>query len=468
MGNFDGMLAQGGNRDWLSQLLQQAQSTPGGDIMNPTGMYGDTTGHAPFSALLGRASDMFLPPLNGGAQPPPWALPPMPQQTAPQITAPPQAQAPQQQPMAPPMGAPSLPMSILPQNVNAMPQNSTPANSAQIPPQAQNAMAQAPEQGGGFMDSFRNKMQNIAGILDPSQRAQLQETGTDPYTGQKTFAWVNPVNQTIKPANMGQASTGATADIQAAIAMPPRYNEHGRDQSFLNALDPTTKSVVTSILDGNSSVTPRNLQKFLPLATRAEQGFVGQTYSTRANGLKDFYGGGKSSETMRKTNQSALHFGELVTDKMAALPGHDLPAMNAAENFIKTNLMGSGAQGNFEVNAHALADELSGMFKGAGISDAEIRAWESKLSPNMSPEQQRGMAKTLLGLYEDSVTALDKKRQEQVGPAIAAQKGPILGPEASAALDKVRKFIGGQKVDEQKSGGGLKAGTYNWTPQGLQ
>ncbi len=177
--------------------------------------------------------------------------------------------------------------------------------------------------------------------------------------------------------------------------------------------------------------------------------------------MKDFYGGGKSSETMRKTNQSALHFGELVNDKMAALPGHSIPAANAVENFVKTNLLGNGAQGNFEVNAHALADELSGMFKGAGISDAEIRAWESRLSPNLSPEQQRGMAKTLLGLYEDSVTALEKKRQEQVGPAIAAQKGPILGNEANAALDKVRKFIGGQEPSKP----GVTSSGVKWSVQ---
>src|SRR4051812_23239802 len=67
------------------------------DIMNPINDWGAVSqGHAPLSALLGRGADMFLPPLNGGAQQPPWAQPPI--------------QQPQPAPMAQPapMGAPAM------------------------------------------------------------------------------------------------------------------------------------------------------------------------------------------------------------------------------------------------------------------------------------------------------------------------------------------------------------------------
>src|SRR5262249_55546244 len=149
-------------------------------------------------------------------------------------------------------------------------------------------------------------------------------------------------------------------------------------------------------------------------------------------------------------NQSALHFGELV-DKMGDLPGMTMPTANRFANFINTELRGKGEANNFIVNAHALADELSGLFKGAGISDTEIRAWESRLSPNMSDEQQRGMAKTLAGIYRDSMDALEQKRQTGLGATLAAKLPPVLGDKATEALGKIDKFIGGQKKEKTEA-----------------
>jgi hypothetical protein len=231
-------------------------------------------------------------------------------------------------------------------------------------------------------------------------------------------------------------------------------NSNLTGDAFLATLDPGRANDIRAIAEGrmappgSMALGKPQIQQLMREVGQYEPGFNLTTWQARVNGLKDFYGGGKSSETVRKLNQSALHFGELV-DKMQDLPGTQIPGVNRVANAVNTQLRGKDAENNFIVNGHALADELAGLFKGAGISDSEIRAWESKLSPNMSAEQQRGMAKTLLGLYRDSMAALEEKRQAALGPTLAARHAPILSAKADTALTHVEKFVGGQKPSAQ-------------------
>lgn len=273
-------------------------------------------------------------------------------------------------------------------------------------------------------------------------------------------AFVNPRDQTINGKSVDEYNKGGGGGpgAQQTYDAIAQARDGGATHDQLYQMVPAPfRAGVQAMIEGKA--VPSNLgargearNQAILLAHTIDPTFDESQIPSRIQGNKDFYGGGKSAETMRKTNQSALHFGELV-DKMQTLPGGPIPAVNAAGNFINSELLGKDAKGNFIVNGHALADELSSMFKGAGISDTEIRAWESNLSPDMSAQQQRGMAKTLLGLYRDSVSALEKKRQESVGPVVAAQKGPILGPEANAALDKVEKFAnGGQTAPTIQNG----------------
>ncbi len=287
----------------------------------------------------------------------------------------------------------------------------------------------------------------LIGLLAP----KLQETGTDPFTGQKTFATFSPTTGALTPLTMGGAQSGGGTTSPSLTGFRQAIQSGVTGDGLYEYLPAEMRNSVKQMIDGRmapptgAALRSDRVMAMTNVANAIDPSFDATTWASRYNGVKDFYGGGKSSETVRKTNQSALHFGELV-DKMQALPGHSIPLLNAGQNFINSELLGKGEAGNFIVNAHALADELSSMFKGAGISDAEIRAWESKLSPSMSDEQQRGMAKTLLGLYRDSVSALDKKRTESLGPTLAGQRGPILGPEAEQALARVEKFTGGQNT----------------------
>lgn len=275
-------------------------------------------------------------------------------------------------------------------------------------------------------------------------KEKYQVVSDDPLAGKK-YGFVNERDQTVngKPISAQPSENGGLAGLQAA------QNAGVTGPALYENIPAAMRNTVKAMIEGRQPLPSTTAMRspatlaLIDAAHAVDPTFDATSWATRVKGQADFYGGGKSSEIMRKANQSALHFGELVSDKMSELPGHTMPAFNAVANFVNTNLLGKGAQGNFMVNAHALADELAGLFKGANLSDTEIRAWESRLTPDMSEEQQRGMAKTLLGLYRDSVSALEKKRVESIGSAASEKKGAILGPEAEAALSGVEKFANG-------------------------
>jgi hypothetical protein len=102
---------------------------------------------------------------------------------------------------------------------------------------------------------------------------------------------------------------------------------------------------------------------------------------------------------------------------------------------------GSGVQGSFRTNAHAVAEELSKVFKGSNLSDAEIHAWEQNLHENMSPEQQRTQVGKLKELLQGSLQALDEKRTASIGPMAAEKAGPIIKEEGRRVLQRIDDWI---------------------------
>jgi hypothetical protein len=273
----------------------------------------------------------------------------------------------------------------------------------------------------------------------------------------------NQSDGSVKDIPTSPGAAASQGDVFDAIT---RAREGGASPEQLYALAPAQlRAGAQAMIEGRALPTSLSARgdarnQTVMLAHAIDPTFDESQIGARVAGNTAFYGGGKYSEIMRKANQAPLHLGELVSDKMPALPGTPIPALNAGINFVNTNLLGKGAEGNFEVNGHAVADELATMFKGAGISDTEIRSWEKNLSPNMSVEQQRGMAKTLVGLYRDGITSLEKTRQETIGPIAAARRGPILGPEAEAALAKVEGFANG-KPAASAPGASAARGTVN-------
>jgi hypothetical protein len=184
--------------------------------------------------------------------------------------------------------------------------------------------------------------------------------------------------------------------------------------------------------------------------------FDATSWAARQAGAKDFTSG-KSAEMVRAANQTLAHVGSLL-DAMDNLKNRAMPAWNAVANTVSEQF-GTGEQGAFRTNAHAVAEEMSKVFKGANLSDAEIRHWEQNLSENMSPEQQKAQIAKLSELLHGSLAALEEKRAAAIGPMAAAKAGPIIKDEGQKVLERIQKWVDGDKSAHTASGSTAKPAT---------
>jgi hypothetical protein len=176
----------------------------------------------------------------------------------------------------------------------------------------------------------------------------------------------------------------------------------------------------------------------LAAAKNYDPTFDATAWGGRVAGAKDF-SAGKSAEMVRSANQTLHHVGSLL-DSFDALNNGNYPLINRIGN-AAAEATGSGAQGSFRTNAHAVAEELSKVFKGSNLSDAEIHAWEQNLHENMSPEQQRTQVAKLGELLRGSLQALEEKRTNSMGPIAAEKAGPLIKEEGQRVLQRIDGWI---------------------------
>lgn len=194
-------------------------------------------------------------------------------------------------------------------------------------------------------------------------------------------------------------------------------------------------------------------------------------YGSQFAGAKDWATGGKSAESVRAGNQTLEHQGDALIGAMQDLNNGQYPIMNSAKNFWNNTVLGHAGVGAFKTTAHAVADEMGKLFKGQGISDREIKSWEENLPDNMSPEQQRSEAKTLVKLLHGGFDALTDKRVSALGARRAAAMGPLMSEKAQAALKRVEAFANSGSTPAAPATSTTTVqpgGHYVWTPQGLK
>lgn len=229
-------------------------------------------------------------------------------------------------------------------------------------------------------------------------------------------------------------------------------------QEYLDSLPPNIAARVKGIVEGREAPPPGGsrapqAQALLNAAAQYEPGFDFTQWGARHSSAKDF-SAGKSAEMVRSANQTIHHVGELV-GSMDRLNNSQFPMYNAVGNTINTNL-GKSAVTEFQPNAHAVAEELSKVFKGANMSDAEIHQWEASLSPNMSPEQQRASVGKLMQLLNGSLSALEEKRARGMGQAASEKAPPLLGEDAQKTLAAISGWLSGQPAPKPAMPGGYR------------
>jgi hypothetical protein len=255
-------------------------------------------------------------------------------------------------------------------------------------------------------------------------------------------AFVNAENQTINGMSIADYNKANNTNATAGLG---DMSLSGKD--YLNSIPAQQRGTVQSMIDGRMA-PPNGMarksaywQNMIAAANHVDPSFDETQWPARVTGMKSFRSGADAG-TVRSANQVLGHISDL-TDMADELHNGNYPSLNFVKNTFNS-ATGGDASNNWVTQAHAVADELSSFMKGAGhSSDTEIQQWKESLSPNMSPTQQRGAIKTLMGIYDHALSALEDKRTGAVGSVAAERMGPLVTTAGQSAMDKVRNWSTG-------------------------
>jgi hypothetical protein len=294
----------------------------------------------------------------------------------------------------------------------------------------------------------------------------------DPVTGKVTRAYTPEQNDSFSIVQTGEDGLGkktfsrmnkATGDMTPIAGAPGAdANSTGLgDMSktgpeYLATLPPDMAGTVKAMVEGRQpmpsgyALAKPYWRSMMQAAEAYDPTFDATKWSGRVAGVKDF-SAGKSSEMVRSANQTLQHVNALI-DSADALHNGNYPSINWAGNKL-AEATGAGEPGAFVMNAHAVADEMGKVFKGANLSDSEIHAWADALSPNMSPAQQRAAIGKMTELLHGALDALDEKRVSSIGQVAADKAGPIIKQPGQAVLQRIDQWL--------KAGGGAPGAAAN-------
>jgi len=192
----------------------------------------------------------------------------------------------------------------------------------------------------------------------------------------------------------------------------------GVNEDYLKTLDPGYAAYVRAVARGEKQfpgdrgkLSQEQIQ-LLEDVKKYDPTFSTLDYNMRANTLKDFTSG-QAARNVSSLNTAIQHMGKLH-ELATKLKNKDFPDWNAAVNWYRKKT-GSDLPTNFMAAAHPVAEEISRVFKGSNLSDAEIKAWEQTLTPNMSPDQIQGAMETLQELLNGRINALGDQYARGMG-----------------------------------------------------
>jgi hypothetical protein len=270
---------------------------------------------------------------------------------------------------------------------------------------------------------------------------------------------VNPLTGTRYNINamsgQGAPGGGGTPSVPGAAGTS--------GDEFLKTLPPAMAGTVKAISEGRLAMPTGMIMKtgygqaLMQNLNQYEPGFEGTNYGARFATAKAF-ASGKEAQSIRALNQATQHMG-VLHEKGTALNNTAYPLLNTALNALATGA-GSASATNFVAAAHPVAEEVSKVFKGANLSDSEVRQWEKSLSPNMSPEQMQGSLETISHLMDGALDALNVQYEKTMGKPLNA-----MTPQSQATLDYIKNNPIGQKKAAPQAAPQAQGSTAGPTPQ---
>ena len=267
----------------------------------------------------------------------------------------------------------------------------------------------------------------------------------DPVSGKQLFSAPEKADKPTEEARNFQMYQRMSPDQRAqwdqmhgrsSLGTPGSGEVALTGDDFLKTLDPGTGNLIKAIAEGRQAMPNGRSAQGIKIAQMVQQ-YDPQadaiTLKQRMDTAHDFSPAGKSGASVKAIDQLSSHL-EALDESMKGLNNTRFPVVNAAENWM-AEATGSGKPTAFNLNAKAVADELTKAWRGSAGAEADIKSWKESLTPNMSPDQQKAAMQKLVELVNGADQALQDSYAR--GMRLNDQPQSFITPKTRAILDRL-------------------------------
>jgi hypothetical protein len=310
-----------------------------------------------------------------------------------------------------------------------------PGYTAYLPSQ----LATVPKELLPYMPGYREGDQvdrDTLGAAAKAYQTQIEKQNTAKPTPEAKEV-SNPAQVLLNPGNYDPATVAtaqhlfaqehrdpnATAGVPQLPPRNPTLAPGTRDEGVLANMDPSTQAVIKQLVDykyplpSGMALSKPYWQTILGAAAQYDPSFDASQYAVRQKAQQDF-GSGKAAGNINALNQVAQHIDRLEQNWKAlnntnAMPGVLNPIENAIGKPFSADL--ERRLNNFGFDQQAVGDELMRVWRQVGGNENEVKQWQAKLSPNLSPAAQQGAIKEIYSLIAGRLNALKSQYETTMG-----------------------------------------------------
>jgi hypothetical protein len=251
---------------------------------------------------------------------------------------------------------------------------------------------------------------------------------------------------------------GALADAAPVSTIPLSPVVQNGNMDYYNTIPDHIKPMVNAVIEGRvpssgrNSVDKKFMTNLIMAASNIDPTFDATVFQNRQNVRKEYSDTkGGAGANMQALSTAIHHLGSLY-DNYQGMNNTDTPWVNKAENYLlDSNVGGFGSvlglknkvantqfyQGKVGSDANAVSEELAKVFRSSGMSEQDVNAWRSKINPDMTPTQMKGVIGEAINLMNGRFDPLVSRYNQVLGTS--KDKSFFMTPSALKDLERVQK-----------------------------
>ncbi len=206
--------------------------------------------------------------------------------------------------------------------------------------------------------------------------------------------------------------------------------------------NPGTANQILAMANGQQPIPTSRGKSQNPIVAELNQAFPG-TSDARHKAYMDFFGGGKSQQSINSLQTAIGHAGDLLDaiNTLHADSSVDNPYLNPVSNYVSSKIQGTDKVGNYRTIVQPLAQEIEKVYSGTGGGAlASLQEAMGNIgNPNATKKQQLGALNTMVHLLSSKVNAYQDQYKASMQGAPSPTPLVTITPERQATIDKIKQ-----------------------------